>query len=105
MRDESGRHPREIGREEILERLVLRMVSEAFRVLEEGIARNASDVDVAMVLGTGFPDFRGGVIQYARDVGLDRIRMRLEALASECGERFLPSHLMREEPETRQGVS
>lgn len=105
VRDESGRHPREIGREEILERLVLRMVSEAFRVLEEGIARNASDVDVAMVLGTGFPDFRGGVIQYARDVGLDRIRMRLEALASECGERFLPSHLMREEPETRQGVS
>jgi 3-hydroxyacyl-CoA dehydrogenase len=105
VRDESGRHPREIGREEIVERLVLRMVGEAYRVLEEGIARSASDVDVAMVLGTGFPDFRGGVIQYARDLGVDRVRRRLEELAAECGERFLPSHLMREEPGTKQGVS
>jgi len=105
VRDEAGRHPREIGREEIVERLVLRMVGEAYRVLEEGIARSASDVDVAMVLGTGFPDFRGGVVQYARDSGVDRVRLRLEQLAAECGERFLPSHLLREEPGTKQGVS
>ena len=105
VREESGRQPREIGREEITERLVLRMVGEAFRVLEEGIARSESDLDVAMVLGTGFPDFRGGVVKYARDVGLDKIRKRLEQLAAECGERFLPSHLLREEHGERQGVS
>jgi 3-hydroxyacyl-CoA dehydrogenase/enoyl-CoA hydratase/3-hydroxybutyryl-CoA epimerase len=81
------------------------MVGEAYRVLEEGIARSASDVDVAMVLGTGFPDFRGGVVHYARDSGVDRVRLRLEQLAAECGERFLPSHLLREEPGTKQGVS
>jgi 3-hydroxyacyl-CoA dehydrogenase len=105
VRAESGRQPREIGREEITERLVLRMVGEAFRVLEEGLVRCESDVDVAMVLGTGFPDFRGGVVKYARDFGLDKIRKRLEQLAAECGERFLPSHLLREEHGERQGVS
>jgi 3-hydroxyacyl-CoA dehydrogenase len=105
VRAESGRPPREIGREEITERLVLRMVGEAFRVLEEGLVRHESDVDVAMVLGTGFPDFRGGVVKYARDVGLDKIRKRLDQLAAECGERFLPSHLLRVEHGERQGVS
>jgi len=105
VRAESGRPPREIGREEITERLVLRMVGEAFRILDERLVRCESDLDVAMVLGTGFPDFRGGVVKYARDVGLDKIRKRLEQLAAECGERFLPSHLLREEHGERQGVS
>lgn len=105
VRGESGRQPREIGREEITERLVLRMVGEAFRVLDEGIARSESDLDVAMVLGTGFPDFRGGVVKYARDVGFDKIWKRLGQLAAECGERFLPSHLLRKEHGERQGVS
>ena len=57
---------------EIQERLVLRMVSEAFYVLEEGVARSQSDVDVATVLGTGFPDFRGGVLKYAHDLDFRR---------------------------------
>jgi 3-hydroxyacyl-CoA dehydrogenase len=95
VREETRRQPRDIGREEISERLVLRMVVEAFRVLEEGIARNPADLDVAMVLGTGFPEFRGGVMKYARDVGLDKVRARLEQLSDQCGERFLPSGLLR----------
>ncbi len=72
VRGELRRQPRDIGREGITERLVLRMVCEAFRVLEEGVARNASDLDVAMVLGTGFPDFRGGVARHAHDIGIGR---------------------------------
>jgi 3-hydroxyacyl-CoA dehydrogenase len=95
VREETRRQSREVGREEITERLVLRMVCEAFRVLEEGVARNPSDLDVALVLGTGFPDFRGGVVKYARDVGLDKVRIRLEQLAAQYGERFFPSELLR----------
>ncbi len=95
VREETRRQPRDVGREEITERLVLRMVCEAYRVLEEGVARNASDVDVAMVLGTGFPDFRGGVVTYASDVGLDRVRRRLEQLAAQYGERFFPCERLR----------
>lgn len=74
----------------MVERLVLRMVNEAFHLLEEGIARDASDIDVATVLGMGFPDFRGGVLRYAHDLGIETVVKKLEELATEHGERFLP---------------
>jgi len=92
----AGRSPRDIGQAEITERLVLRVVNEAFWVLEEGIAQRESDVDAAMVLGTGFPDFRGGALKYARDTGLDSVVSRLETLTGRCGERFAPCELLRE---------
>jgi len=88
--------PRGVDREEITRRLVLRMVSEAFYVLEEGIAQRESDIDAAMVLGTGFPDFRGGVLRYARDVGVASIRGQLDELAAHVGERFTPCKLLRQ---------
>ncbi len=91
---ERGQGPRDIGQEEITQRLVLRMVSEAFYVLEEGVARSQSDVDVATVLGTGFPDFRGGVLKYANDLGLNRVLTRLDELAGRWGERFSPCQLL-----------
>jgi len=75
---------------------VLRMAAEAFCVLEEGIAQRESDIDAAMVLGTGFPDFRGGVLKYARDIGLDTVFEQLGTLAEQCGERFAPCELLRE---------
>ncbi|HUT89178.1 MAG TPA: 3-hydroxyacyl-CoA dehydrogenase NAD-binding domain-containing protein [Thermoguttaceae bacterium] len=96
VRAGQGRSPREVPPREITERLVLRMVSEAFRVMEEGVAGRESDLDVAMTLGTGFPDFRGGVLRYAHDLGLDRVVGRLDALADKCGERFSPCRLLRE---------
>ena len=89
--------PRTIGQDEITDRLVLRMVAEAFRVLEEGIVQRESDVDAAMVLGTGFPDFRGGVLKHARDVGLDAIVSRLDELTQRFGERFAPCELLRKQ--------
>jgi 3-hydroxyacyl-CoA dehydrogenase len=98
---ERGRAPRDIGQDEITERLVLRMVNEAFYVLEEGVARNQSDVDVATVLGVGFPDFRGGVLKYAKDLGLPRVLVRLDELAGRFGERFSPCRLLQK----MEGVS
>lgn len=79
---------------EITQRLVLRMVAEAFRVMEEGIAQREGDVDAAMVLGTGFPDWRGGVLKYARDIGLPDVRKQLDALAARHGGRFAPCRLL-----------
>ena len=64
------------------------MVCEAFWVVEDGIAQRESDLDVAMVLGTGFPDFRGGPLRYARDLGKQRVLRRLDELAGKYGERF-----------------
>ena len=88
VRQRTGKPARAISAEEITQRLVLRMVAEAFRVLEEGIVQRASDVDAAMVLGTGFPDWRGGVLKYARDLGMAGVRRQLEDLAGRFGERF-----------------
>jgi len=59
--------------------------------MEEGIAQRESDVDAAMVLGTGFPDWRGGVLKYARDVGIDEVKKQLQQLAKRFGERFAPT--------------
>ncbi len=89
-RQESGVAAREIDGGEIEERLVLRMVAEAFHVLDEGIAQSERDIYAATVLGVRFPDFRGGVLKYARDIGLDAISERLEKMSERQGERFTP---------------
>jgi len=96
VRREAGRGAREVDAGEITERLVLRMVSEAFYVLEEGIAQRESDIDAAMVLATGFPDFRGGVLKYARELGVETVLARLERLTESFGERFSPCGLLQE---------
>lgn len=90
IRRERGLVVRAIGGEEITSRLVLRMVNEAFHILRDGIARQASDLDVAVVLGIGFPDFRGGVVRYAEDRGRAEIAAELGRLAERFGERFAP---------------
>ena len=76
--------------EAICRRLVLRMVAEACHVLDEGVAQRPSDLDVAMVLGAGLDDSRGGLIKYASDRGWPAVIADLEALAAECGERYAP---------------
>ena len=69
----------------------------AFCVAQEQIAQRQSDIDVAMVLGIGFPDFRGGVLKYAYDTGLEEIRSRLDSLADRLGECFRPCEFLRNE--------
>ena len=91
------KEPRKVDSDEITERLILRMVNEGFHIMEEGIAQRESDLDAAMVLGTGFPDFRGGVMKYARDVGLENVINRLDELSNKFGKRFLPCEYMREQ--------
>ena len=56
--------------ESIQSKLAVLLSQEAMRCLKEGIARNADDIDLAMVLGTGYPPFRGGPVTFARDTGI-----------------------------------
>ncbi len=81
VRRQAAGSPRDVGREEICRRLVLRMLCKAFRVVEEGVARCRSDLDAALVLGAGFPNFRGGVLKHAHDLGLKQVLVQLETLA------------------------
>lgn len=79
---------------EIRDRLFLAMVNEAARILEEGIVKRAADVDLGMILGTGFPPFRGGLLAWADARGIPEVRDRLLALAARAGDRFTPAPLV-----------
>ena len=84
-----------LGEREIRGRLVLAMVNEAARVLEEGIVKRASDVDLGMIMGTGFPPFRGGLLRFADTIHSRTILSRLEELEERHGARFAPAELIR----------
>ncbi|MFP3940444.1 MAG: 3-hydroxyacyl-CoA dehydrogenase NAD-binding domain-containing protein [Thermoanaerobaculia bacterium] len=79
----------------LVDRMVLRMVDEAARCLDEEVVGSPEELDLAMILGTGFPPFRGGICRYADQRGLGPILEVLEGLASEVGERYRPSDALR----------
>ena len=87
---------RTIPAHEIQERAIFAMINEAAHALEDGIARDAGDVDLAMIMGAGFPPFRGGLLRYADTLGLGMVLDRLEAFAAEYGARFQPAGLIRD---------
>ncbi|MBI2104698.1 MAG: hypothetical protein HYT90_03830 [Candidatus Omnitrophica bacterium] len=75
-------------------RLVLPMVNEAIRCLEEHVC-TAADVDLAVIAGLGFPQSKGGILHYADEVGLDTVLAELERFTKAHGERFWPSPLLK----------
>jgi 3-hydroxyacyl-CoA dehydrogenase/enoyl-CoA hydratase/3-hydroxybutyryl-CoA epimerase len=75
----------------IVERLLYGMINEAARCLAEGVAAAPDHLDLATVLGTGFPPFRGGLRRWALTLGEDRVRGALESLAGRHGGRFAPA--------------
>jgi hypothetical protein len=70
------------------------MLPEASRVLTEGIVRDPGDVDMGLILGIGFPSFRGGILRWADDEGLGRILEKLKKY-EHLGPRFAPTEQMR----------
>jgi 3-hydroxyacyl-CoA dehydrogenase len=76
-----GLSPRRIDDSEIVDRLVYALVNEGARILEEGIAARASDIDVVYLTGYGFPRSRGGPMFYADHVGLDQVLQRVREFA------------------------
>ncbi|HEY9507307.1 MAG TPA: 3-hydroxyacyl-CoA dehydrogenase NAD-binding domain-containing protein, partial [Gemmatimonadales bacterium] len=80
-RGEIGLALRRVDDAEIVDRLVYALVNEGARILEEGIAARASDIDVVYLTGYGFPRSRGGPMFYADQVGLDRVLARVREFA------------------------
>ncbi|MEO8635695.1 MAG: 3-hydroxyacyl-CoA dehydrogenase NAD-binding domain-containing protein [Gemmatimonadales bacterium] len=80
-RTESGITPRPISDTDIVDRLVYALVNEGARILEEGIAARASDIDVVYLTGYGFPAWRGGPMFHADQVGLEHVRRRIREFA------------------------
>ena len=80
-RADLGITPRKISDEEIVHRLVYALVNEAAKILEEGIALRASDIDMVYLTGYGFPLFRGGPMCYADTVGLYNVVQTMKRFA------------------------
>lgn len=92
---EAGIQRREIGDEEIVERAIYAMVNEGAKVLEEGIAQRASDIDLIFVNGYGFPAWRGGPMFYADTIGLPKVLAKIEQFHREQGPFWEPAPLLK----------
>ncbi len=79
-----------MAEDEIVDRLFLPMLLEATRVLEEKIVREPADVDMGLILGIGFPPFRGGILRWCDSQGAAAVVERLARYAS-LGKRFEPT--------------
>ena len=94
---------REYSEEEIIDRLLIVMVNEAARCLQEGVVASAGQLDFAMIMGTGFPPWRGGLCRWADAVGLETIVNKCETLDAVIEERYQVSPYLRELATTGRG--
>ncbi|WP_348765209.1 3-hydroxyacyl-CoA dehydrogenase NAD-binding domain-containing protein [uncultured Salinisphaera sp.] len=85
-RAEKGIETREVSDQEILERCLYVMVNEGAKILEEGIAMRPLDVDIVWIYGYGFPVYRGGLMFWADQVGLDTIHAKVKQFYDESGD-------------------
>ncbi|MCC6137849.1 MAG: enoyl-CoA hydratase/isomerase family protein [Bdellovibrionaceae bacterium] len=89
--------------DELIGRAMYNMVNEAALVLiEERIVETAEEVDLGMIMGTGFPPFRGGLLRFADSVGSEKIVDSLELYSKKYGHRFKPSHPLRNMAKTQR---
>jgi 3-hydroxyacyl-CoA dehydrogenase len=93
--DETGITRREISAEEIVERCVYALINEGAKILEEGYALRAGDVDIVYLNGYGFPAWRGGPMWYADTVGVKNVYDRVCAFHAEHGEWWEPAPLLK----------
>ncbi|HSV03750.1 MAG TPA: 3-hydroxyacyl-CoA dehydrogenase NAD-binding domain-containing protein [Phenylobacterium sp.] len=90
----SGRNPRKISDEEILERCIYPMINEGAKILDEGKAIRASDIDVVWVNGYGWPVYRGGPMYYGDQLGPDKVLAKMQEFQAKMGEDFKPAALL-----------
>jgi 3-hydroxyacyl-CoA dehydrogenase len=92
---EAGIPRRSISTEEIVERCIYTLVNEGARILEEGYAQRAADIDVIYMTGYGFPAYRGGPMWYADAVGLKNVYQRVREFHERFGELWEPAPLLK----------
>ena len=89
-----GIEQRKVSDGEILERLVYPMINEGAKILEEGKAQRASDIDIVWINGYGWPVYRGGPMFYADTVGLKTVLAKLKEYQGKFGDDFKPAVLL-----------
>jgi 3-hydroxyacyl-CoA dehydrogenase len=94
--------PKERSTEEITDTMLALGINEAALMIEEGICDRPQDMDLAMIYGTGFPPYRGGILRYADKWGLKNVYGTLVGLEKKYGARFKPADLIKEMAEKRR---
>lgn len=94
--EENGVQPREMSKQEIIDAMLALGINEAALMIEEGICDRPQDMDLAMIYGTGFPPYRGGILRYADKWGLKNVYEKLVELEKRYGLRFKPADLIKE---------
>jgi 3-hydroxyacyl-CoA dehydrogenase len=97
---EAGMPQRQISAEEIVDRCIYALVNEGARILEEGYALRAVDIDIIYLNGYGFPPYRGGPMWHADTVGLQKVYERICEFHQQHGELWEPAPLLRRLAET-----
>jgi 3-hydroxyacyl-CoA dehydrogenase/enoyl-CoA hydratase/3-hydroxybutyryl-CoA epimerase len=92
--DDLGLKPRSVAAAEVLDRCLLIMVNEAARCVDEGVVATPGLLDLAMIMGTGYPPQRGGPLHHADSLGAAEVVARLRRLAGQHGPRFEPCRLL-----------
>jgi 3-hydroxyacyl-CoA dehydrogenase/enoyl-CoA hydratase/carnithine racemase len=93
---ESGVPPKKVSRQEIADLMLANAINEAAYMIQEGICDRPQDMDLAMIYGTGFPPYRGGILRYADKWGLKNVYEKLLELEKQYGVRFKPAGLIEE---------
>ena len=87
-RTDNGLIARKISNEEIVQSCIFALINEGCRILEEGIAQRASDIDIVYLTGYGFPVYRGGPLKYADEIGLYKVVQKLEQFYKDTQDEF-----------------
>jgi 3-hydroxyacyl-CoA dehydrogenase/enoyl-CoA hydratase/carnithine racemase len=93
---DNGVRPKEMSQQEIVDAMLALGINEAALMMEEGICDRPQDMDLAMIYGTGFPPYRGGILRYADKWGLKNVYEKLLELEKQYGLRFKPADLIKE---------
>ena len=99
---EKGVGPKAMTPKEIVDRTMARAINEAAFMIQEGICDRPQDMDLAMIYGTGFPPYRGGIFRYADALGIGNIYQYLLKLEKEHGVRLKPCSLLKEMAEQKK---
>ena len=99
-RRDLGVQPKDMSKEDITDAMLALGINEAALMMEEGICDRPQDMDLAMIYGTGFPPYRGGVLRYADKWGLKNVYDKLLTLEQQYGLRFKPAALIKEMAES-----
>ena len=87
--------PKKVSKQEVVDTLLALGINEAALMMEQGICDRPQDMDLAMIYGTGFPPYRGGILRYADKWGLKNVFEKLLELQNQYGPRFKPADMIK----------